>query len=178
MFPINLSFPGGANGKEPTCQCRRHKRCGFNPWVRKILWMRKQQPTTVTLPGEAHGERSLAGYSPYDGKESGYNWSMCVCKQLEKTDFLLFWSGSIISIILLYKFFLFFTFKGILSYSIDTESFMLKAISTLFSVSFCFISFWSCINRCIIHLWLFKSSWRTDSYNYETVLYFWQYFFS
>ena len=76
------------------------------------------------------------------------------------------------------SFFFFFTFKGILSYSSDTESFMLKAISTLFSVSFCFISFWSCINRCIIHLWLFKSSWRTDSYNYETVLYFWQYFFS
>ena len=27
------AFPGGASGKEPTCQCRRHKRCGFNPWV-------------------------------------------------------------------------------------------------------------------------------------------------
>jgi len=30
-------FPGGAGGKEPACQFRRHKRCGFNPWVRKIL---------------------------------------------------------------------------------------------------------------------------------------------
>ena len=29
-------FPGGASGKEPACQCRRHKRHGFNPWVRKI----------------------------------------------------------------------------------------------------------------------------------------------
>ena len=29
-------FPGGSSGKEPTCQCRRHKRDGFNPWVRKI----------------------------------------------------------------------------------------------------------------------------------------------
>ena len=29
-------------GKESSCQCRRH---GFNPWVRKILWRRKQQPT-------------------------------------------------------------------------------------------------------------------------------------
>ena len=27
-------FPGGASGKEPPCHCRRHKRCGFNPWVR------------------------------------------------------------------------------------------------------------------------------------------------
>ena len=29
-------FPGGASGKEPTCQCRRHKRCWFDPWVGKI----------------------------------------------------------------------------------------------------------------------------------------------
>ena len=29
-------FPGGTSGKEPACQRRRHKRCGFNPWVRKI----------------------------------------------------------------------------------------------------------------------------------------------
>ena len=31
-----MGFPGGTGGKEPTCQCRRHKRCWFNPWVRKI----------------------------------------------------------------------------------------------------------------------------------------------
>ena len=29
-------FPGGASGEEPTCQCRRCKRCGFEPWVRNI----------------------------------------------------------------------------------------------------------------------------------------------
>ena len=29
-------FPGGANGKEPICQCKRHKRCGFGAWVRTI----------------------------------------------------------------------------------------------------------------------------------------------
>ena len=34
----DIGFPGGASGKEPTCQCRRHKRCGFNCWVRKISW--------------------------------------------------------------------------------------------------------------------------------------------
>ena len=27
-----MGFPGGASGKEPACQCRRHKRSGFNPW--------------------------------------------------------------------------------------------------------------------------------------------------
>ena len=30
-----IAFPSGASGKEPTCQCRRHKRLGFNPWVGK-----------------------------------------------------------------------------------------------------------------------------------------------
>ena len=34
-------FWGGASGKEPTCQCRRYKKQGFNPWVRKIFWRRK-----------------------------------------------------------------------------------------------------------------------------------------
>ena len=57
------------SGKEPACQCRRHKRCGFNPWVRKIPWNRRWQPTPVSLPGESHGQRSLAGYSPWDRKE-------------------------------------------------------------------------------------------------------------
>ena len=38
------------------------KRRGFNPWVRKIPWRRAWQPTPVFLPGESHGQRSLAGY--------------------------------------------------------------------------------------------------------------------
>ena len=63
-------FPGGASGKEPTCQCRRHKRHRFDPWVRKIPWKRKWQPTPVFLPGKSHGQRSLAGYSPWNCKES------------------------------------------------------------------------------------------------------------
>ena len=33
-------FPGGTSGKEPTCQCRRHKRREFDPWVKKIPWSR------------------------------------------------------------------------------------------------------------------------------------------
>ena len=62
---INIpAFPGGTSGKEPTCQCRRHKRCGFNPWIGQIPWEKAQQPTSVFLPGESHGERRLAGYSP------------------------------------------------------------------------------------------------------------------
>ena len=40
------------------------KRRRFNPWVRKILWRRAWQPTPVLLPGESHGQRSLADYGP------------------------------------------------------------------------------------------------------------------
>ena len=36
IFIVIWGFPGGTSGKEPTCQCRRHKRCGFDPWVGKI----------------------------------------------------------------------------------------------------------------------------------------------
>ena len=54
-------LPGGASGKEPACQCRRHKRCRFDPWVGKIPWRRVCQPTAVFLPGQSHGQRSLAG---------------------------------------------------------------------------------------------------------------------
>ena len=43
---------------------------GFNPWVRKIPWRRNWQPTSVFLPGESHGRRSLVGYSPQGCKES------------------------------------------------------------------------------------------------------------
>ena len=63
-------FTGGANGKEPACQFRRHERCGFDPWVGKIPWRKKWQRTPVFLLGESYGQRSLAGYSPWDRKES------------------------------------------------------------------------------------------------------------
>ena len=39
-------------------------------WVGKIPWRKEWQPTTVFLPGKAHGQRSQAGYSLWDRKES------------------------------------------------------------------------------------------------------------
>ena len=48
-------------------QCRGP---GFEPWVGKILWRREWQSTPVFLSGEFHGQRSLAGYSPWGCKES------------------------------------------------------------------------------------------------------------
>jgi len=64
-----MSFPGGASGREPSYQCRRHKRSRFDPSVGKIPWRREWLPTVVFLPGESHGQRSLASYSPWDLKE-------------------------------------------------------------------------------------------------------------
>ena len=56
-----LGLPRWLSGKEPDCQCRRHKRCGFNPWVGKIPWRRARHPTPVFLPGKSHGQRNLVG---------------------------------------------------------------------------------------------------------------------
>ena len=82
-------------GKESACQWKRCKRPGYNlwvwktpggsvvknplansgdmgldPWVRKIPWSGKQQPTPVFLPEKFHGQRSLVGYKLWGHKES------------------------------------------------------------------------------------------------------------
>ena len=62
---IYMGFPRWLSGKESTCQCRR---CRFHPWVGKIPWKRKWQPTSVFLPGESQGHRNLVGYSPWTAK--------------------------------------------------------------------------------------------------------------
>ena len=62
-----LRLPWWLSGKESACQ---YGRLGFDPWVRKIPWRRKWQPTPVCLPGKSHGQRSLAGYCPWGWKES------------------------------------------------------------------------------------------------------------
>ena len=53
-------LPWWFSGKESACRCRR---CKFNPWIRKIPWRRKWQPTIAFLPGKSHEQRNLAGYS-------------------------------------------------------------------------------------------------------------------
>ena len=70
MFTINIhiikGFPGGLDSKESACNMG-------DPGsiiVRKIPWRRKCLPTPVLLPGKPHGQRSLAGYSPRDRKDS------------------------------------------------------------------------------------------------------------
>ena len=74
MRPARL--PRWFSGKESVCQRRRRRRLRFDSWVRKMPWRMEWQPTLVFLPGKSHGQRSLAGYSPWG------------CKDLDKTEWL------------------------------------------------------------------------------------------
>ena len=68
---VKEGLPRWLSGKESACQSRRCKRCRFDPWVRKILWRRKWQPTPAYFPGKFHVQRDLVGSSPWGRKESG-----------------------------------------------------------------------------------------------------------
>ena len=50
-------------------EVKKPLQCGFDPWVRKIPWRGKRQPTAVFLPREFRRQRSLAGYSTWGLKE-------------------------------------------------------------------------------------------------------------
>ena len=62
-----FGFPWWLRQYRIRLQCGRP---GFNPWFGKIPWRREWQAIPVSLPGEFHGQRSLAGYSPWGCKES------------------------------------------------------------------------------------------------------------
>ena len=59
-------LPKRLSGKESSCQCGRHR---FSPWVGKIPWRRKWQPTSEFLPGKSHGQGNLKGYSLWGHEE-------------------------------------------------------------------------------------------------------------
>ena len=69
-YIYTMGFPAGSYGKESTCQYRRHR---LNPWVRKIPWRRRWQPTPVFLPGKSHGHRNLVCYSAQGHKKAGHD---------------------------------------------------------------------------------------------------------
>ena len=78
-FPLAICFTHGniyglprwLSDKESAFQCRRHR---LDPWVRKIFWRRKWQPTAVLLLGKSHGQGSLADCSPWGYKSIRHNW--------------------------------------------------------------------------------------------------------
>ena len=47
--PLSMGFPGGPGGKEPACQCRRPKKCEFDPWVGKIPWRKEGMATLSSI---------------------------------------------------------------------------------------------------------------------------------
>ena len=65
MIPtlVLLGFPGGSDGKESAHSVG-------DPWVGKIPWSGERLPTPVFWPAEFHGQRSLAGYSPWGCRQS------------------------------------------------------------------------------------------------------------
>ena len=70
---INLGdgLPRCLISEELACQCRRCRKHGFKPWVRRIPWRGKWLPTPVFMPGKSHGQRSLVDYSSWGRRESG-----------------------------------------------------------------------------------------------------------
>ena len=64
LRPIGLSWR--LSGKEHACNAGDIE---FNPWVGEIPWRRQRQPTPGFLPGESHGQRSLASSSPWGRRE-------------------------------------------------------------------------------------------------------------
>ena len=78
------NFPGGSDGKESSCSVGDR----FDPSVGQIPWRREWQPTLVFLPGEFHGQRSLAGYSQWGHKESDTIERLKLTLSTERKDWL------------------------------------------------------------------------------------------
>ena len=67
-------LPWWLRGQRICLQCRRHRWHGLDPWIRKIPWRRKWQPTPVFLPGKFYGQGSLVGYSPWGSQRVWHDW--------------------------------------------------------------------------------------------------------
>ena len=96
----SLGFPGGLVVKNLPASAED---VGLNSWVGRIPWRMKWQPTPVSLPGKSHGQRSLAGYSPWGHKGVRHDLATKqqngLCKRIhqvflcewKKTDCLCLW---------------------------------------------------------------------------------------
>ena len=60
----SIRFPRWLSGKRIRLPMQEMQETQFNPWVGKVPWRRKWQTAPVFLPGNFHGQRSLAGYTP------------------------------------------------------------------------------------------------------------------
>ena len=80
-YKMSRGSPGGQepSGKEPTCQCRRYKRHGFDPWVWKISWRRAWQPMPVFLPGECQWTEEPGWVQSIGSQRVRNDWSNLTC---------------------------------------------------------------------------------------------------
>ena len=62
-------FPGGTVVKNPPVNAEGTRDTDWIPGLGRFPWSKKQQPTPVFLPEKFHGQRGLAGYSPWGHKE-------------------------------------------------------------------------------------------------------------
>ena len=67
---FHYGFTGGTTVKNPPANAGDTRDVVLDPWVGKIPWRRKWQPTPVFLPGKFHGQRSQVDYSIQGYKES------------------------------------------------------------------------------------------------------------
>ena len=71
----SVDFPGGASGKEPACQCRRHKRPRFDPWVRKIPWEEGMATHSSILAWRIPWTEKPGQLQSIGLQRVGHNWS-------------------------------------------------------------------------------------------------------
>ena len=90
VIRFRWGIPRWLSGKESAWQCER---CRFHPWMGRIPWRRRQQPAPVFLPGKCHGQRSLAGYSPWGHKDSDTSEGLSTQQMSQKRAFP---SGSVV----------------------------------------------------------------------------------
>ena len=83
-------FPGGTSGKEPTCQCRRHKRLGLIPGSGRSPGGGHRNLLQCSCLENPHGQRILVCYSPWSRKEldmteqlsTAHHGFLCKCKNI------------------------------------------------------------------------------------------------
>ena len=89
---VKVNLPRWHSDKESACQCRRCRRSGFGPWVRKTL-NRKWQPIMVFLPGKSCGQRSSVGYSPWGHRELDTTEHMHIRQRWSFQNGVQLWAG-------------------------------------------------------------------------------------
>ena len=74
-------FPDGASGKDPICQCRRHRDMSSIPASGRSSGRGQGNPLYLLFPGQSHGQRSLVSYSPLsiESQRIRHDWSDLVC---------------------------------------------------------------------------------------------------